>query len=202
MNADELRSAIIVPVTLPSRLSEIREGGDRLAALGVPAHVSVLFPFLPPGRLTRAVHAALSALAAAATPFRASFRRVERRDGMIWLVPSPATPFLELTATVVERWPDHPPYGGIHARLIPHLTLLESDDPRALEEAAIAAEQAGRFDVAVTELQVITQGRSRAWHRRWRFGLGPGPGRDGSTLAGVSAAAGGSATAGGSAGRP
>jgi hypothetical protein len=178
---EEPRSAVIVPVALPPRLSEIRAAGDRMAAVGVPAHVSILFPFLPPAGLTRPVHTALAEVAAAARPFRASFERVDRRDGMVWLVPSPESPFLELTAAVVERFPDHPPYGGVHDRLIPHLTLLESQDPLAVDEALVAADEARPFGVDVAELQVITQGRSRAWHRRWRFGLGRRPAGDGPT---------------------
>jgi 2'-5' RNA ligase len=166
------RSAVIVRVALPARLAAIREANDRMAALGVPAHVTVLFPFLPREALRRPVHEALAAIASAAQAFRASFTGVERRDDSVWLLPADEAPFLRLTAAVAERWPEHPPYGGVHARLIPHVTLVEAPDPARLHAAAAAAEEVGPFDVAVTELHLITEARTHAWHRRWRFPLG------------------------------
>jgi len=34
--------------------------------------------------------------------------------------------FSDLTAAVWQRWPDHPPYEGVHDEAIPHLTVSES----------------------------------------------------------------------------
>jgi len=43
----------------------------------------------------------------------------------MWLDPEPALPFRDLTNAVWRMFPQHPPYGGAHPDLIPHLTLAE-----------------------------------------------------------------------------
>jgi hypothetical protein len=129
------RSAVIVPIVLPSRLASLRDAGDRMAAHGVPAHVTVLFPFLAVDALTPTVRSALARLAAKSPPFVARFSRVERRQEMVWLVPASQRPFLDLTLAVAALSPDHPPYGGIHDTLIAHLPPIETTDRQARDAA-------------------------------------------------------------------
>ena len=166
------RSAAIVPIVLPVRLASLRDAGDRMAARGVPAHVTVLFPFLSVGGLTPTVRSSLARLAANSPPFVARFSRVERREEMVWLMPTSQRPFLGLTESVAARWPDHPPYGGIHDTLIPHLTLVETTDGQARDAAWAAAVEIGPFDVAVREITVITECASGGWRTRWRLPMG------------------------------
>ena len=164
---------MIVPVGIPPALAALRDAGDPMAARGVPAHVTVLFPFLPAGALTAAVRATLAGLAAASPRFIARFDHVERREHLVWLVPADQRPFLSLTAAVAATWPDFPPYGGMHDDLIAHLTLIETSDDGEREAARSAAEAVGGFDVAVDELTVIAEDGSGAWRTRWRVPLGP-----------------------------
>ena len=166
------RSAVIVPIVLPPRLAALRYAGDPLAARGVPPHVTVLFPFLPVAALTPVIRSDLARLAARQAPFTAGFSRVEAREEMVWLVPHDQRPFLDLTDAVATLWPDHPPYGGIHDTLIPHLTLLETTDGQALDAAWAAAVDIGPFEMTVRELTVITENASDTWRTRWRLPLG------------------------------
>jgi hypothetical protein len=41
-----------------------------------------------------------------------------------------------MTEAMVRRFPDYPPYGGIHDRIVPHLTVAQAqlDDTEALAE--------------------------------------------------------------------
>ncbi len=166
------RSAVIVPIELPARLAVLRAAGDRLAAGGVPAHVTVLFPFLANEALTPSVRSALARLAARNPPFVARFSRVERREEMVWLVPASQRPFLDLTLAAAALWPDHPPYGGVHDRLIAHLTLVDTTDRVARDAAWAAAQEIGPFEAAVRELTVITESASGGWRTRWRLPMG------------------------------
>ena len=43
--------------------------------------------------------------------------------GVVYLAPKPAALFIAFTQAVVERWPDHQPYGGAYEEIIPHLTV-------------------------------------------------------------------------------
>ncbi|MDR3544147.1 MAG: 2'-5' RNA ligase family protein [Candidatus Limnocylindrales bacterium] len=166
------RSAVIAPIVLPSRLAILRDAADPLAARGVPAHVTVLFPFLAVDALTPTVRSTLAGLAAMHPPFVAPFSRVERWEEMVWLVPAGQRPFLDLTLAVAALWPDHPPYEGVHESLIAHLTLVETTDRQARDAAWAAAVEVGPFDVAVRELTVITETESGNWRTRWRLPLG------------------------------
>ena len=47
-----------------------------------------------------------------------------------------AEPFSRLTEAIVERWPDYPPYEGIHETVIPHLTVAYGDDALLAEVEA------------------------------------------------------------------
>jgi hypothetical protein len=116
------RTALIVPVPeAEPALGALRLAHDGSAALGVPAHVTVLFPFAPPGELDED---ALAELFAHFPAFDFALARVERFDaGAVWLAPRPSLPFADLTAAVWQRWPDYPPYEGAHDEVIPHLTV-------------------------------------------------------------------------------
>ena len=71
-----------------------------------------------------------SAIADVLAPFAAfdfQLYRVERfEDGTTWLHPEPSAPFAELTNAVWERWPECPPYGGVHDIVVPHLTIAST----------------------------------------------------------------------------
>ena len=95
----------------------------------LPPHVTVLVPC--PGDVV-AILEALSPFDA----FDVTFPRLERFPQLVWLAPEPAGPFVAMTEAMVERFPDHLPYGGIHDRIVPHLTVAEAQ----LDEAAALVE--------------------------------------------------------------
>jgi len=119
-------------------VGSLRLEHDSSAALGVPAHVTILFPFLPPERIDEE---ALRVLFAARPAFDFVLDRVERFDnGLVWLHPEPSEPFSSLTRLVWGVWPDYPPYEGVHDTVIPHLTV--SEDPIEVEVALPIAARA------------------------------------------------------------
>jgi 2'-5' RNA ligase len=129
-------SAIILPVAAAEPLvSGWRLRHDPSASASVPAHVTVLAPFLAPDRITDRVIAELRALFAARTAPRARFARTGRfapagaAAGVLYLAPEPADGLRALTETMVARWPEAPPYGGVHDAIVPHLTVAIADAP-------------------------------------------------------------------------
>src|SRR5262249_30316489 len=106
-------------------VARFRARFDPSAAAGVPAHVTVLYPFVPPSKLTSSILRTLTELFAAVAPFRAKFSRIRRFPGALYLAPVPATPFRRLTQLVHERFPDTPPYEGRFADVVPHLTVAD-----------------------------------------------------------------------------
>lgn len=140
----------------------IRLAHDWSAARGVPAHVTILFPFLPPPEVDEG---ALRDLFTRFAAFDFQLDRVERfEDGHVWLRPAPAWRFADLTAAVWQRWPDCPPYEGAFDEVIPHLTV--SDTPLDLDVALPIACRAH-------EVLLIEEDESSGlWSTRARFPLG------------------------------
>ena len=118
-------SALIVPVPEAEPLvGGLRAELDPAAALGVPAHVTVMFPFVPPGDADDKVLAVVEELVAAVPAFEARFVRVEWfNENVVWLAPEPAAPFVALAEGIRSRF-GLEPYGGAHgSEVTPHLTV-------------------------------------------------------------------------------
>lgn len=62
---------------------------DSAAVAGVPAHITVLYPFLPRQRVDDAVRAELNALFATHRAFRPAARATTRFPGVLYLAPEP-----------------------------------------------------------------------------------------------------------------
>ncbi|WP_372500192.1 2'-5' RNA ligase family protein [Sphaerisporangium perillae] len=102
-----------------------RERFDRAAAMGVQAHVTVLYPFLDSGKVDGLVMDRLRGLFIAHAAFTARFDRCGRFPEVLYLAPEPGDPFKRLTEAVVTLWPEAPPYGGRFAEIVPHLTVAD-----------------------------------------------------------------------------
>lgn len=130
-------SAVIVPFpSLDPLVGTYRQRMDRAAAWGVPAHVTVVYPFVPPpvGADTLEL---LAAVLTDVPAFDCEFARVEWfGDDVVWLAPEPDEPFRAMTAAVWRAFPDHPPYGGQWEDPVPHLTVGHTDLPGMRTAAA------------------------------------------------------------------
>ena len=105
-------------------MAELRLVHDRAAALGVPAHITILFPFAAPESVEED---AIAGLVGSHPAFAFELASVEHfDDNVTYLAPVPAAPFSALTRAVAARWPDYPPYEGVHDEVIPHLTVGEA----------------------------------------------------------------------------
>jgi 2'-5' RNA ligase len=72
------------------------------------------------------MHADLGELFATHSAFSFSLSHVARfPDEVAWLAPEPAEPFQALTEEISSRYPEYPPYEGIHDEVIHHLTVAE-----------------------------------------------------------------------------
>jgi 2'-5' RNA ligase len=109
---------------------------DRAAGWGVPAHVTVLYPFVPPDEIDEAVLSTLAAAVSSVPRFTATWQRTGWfEEEVLWLAPEPEEAFRALTTAVARAFPDHPPYGGAFADVIPHLTVGHDATPGELRAA-------------------------------------------------------------------
>ena len=106
------RSALIVAVAEAEPVvAAHRDRLDLAASWGVPAHITICYPFLPPADLDEQVLAGLRRVAAAVPAFFCKLTEVSWfGERVVWLAPDPAEPFRALTAAGVARFPAARPY--------------------------------------------------------------------------------------------
>jgi 2'-5' RNA ligase superfamily len=150
-------SAVLVPVPeAKPAVGRHRIRLDRAAVQGVPAHVTVLYPFVPPPEITTATIEALAAAIGSVTAFDCQFPAAAWfGEDVVWLAPRPDAPFRALTRAVCAAFPGYPPYGGRHDDPTPHLTI--GDQP----PGGVADLRAAEADVQAALL--IRARISRAW---------------------------------------
>lgn len=162
-----LESAVIVPVReAEPAVGHLRSRLDPSAAWGVPAHVTVLYPFVPPALIDAGVLAQVGEAIRTVATFRATFTRIEWfGDQVVWLAPEPARAFADLTAAVCERFPDYPPYGGTFADVVPHLTVGDGAPAAELRRAEEAVRGHLPISTEVATAQVICGSPDpESWH--------------------------------------
>lgn len=167
-----MRSALVVAV--PEAETVVGEWRLRYtldAPAGMPPHVTILFPFVEPAGLG-AVEERLAELVAATPAFDLVLARAARWPQLLYLEPDPAEPFMALTRAIEHEWPDHPPYGGAHETVVPHLTVAESPDPAVLERAAASIESQLPVASHVRATSVFVEDLDGRWHERSRLPLG------------------------------
>jgi 2'-5' RNA ligase len=150
-------SAVLVPVPeAEPAVGPHRARLDPAAAEGVPAHVTVLYPFVPPPEITATTIEVLAAAVRSVAAFDCQFPATAWfGEDVVWLAPRPDEPFRALTRAVRAAFPGYLPYGGRHDDPVPHLTI--GDQP----PGGVAALRAAEADV-LTALPVRTR-VSRAW---------------------------------------
>ena len=134
------QSGILVPMPeAEPAVGPPRARLDRAADWGVPAHVTVLFPFVPPEEISDAVIETAARAVASVPAFCCEFSRTcWFREDVLWLAPEPAAPFRALTSAVHAAFPRFPPYDGEYAEVMPHLTIGSHGGADALRAAEAA----------------------------------------------------------------
>jgi hypothetical protein len=171
-------SVVLVPVPEAERVvSPHRARLDRSAALGVPAHVTVLYPFVPPPAITPSMLDALAGAVTSVGAFGCEFGDTAWfGEDVLWLAPRPSAPFLALTRAVGAAFPGYLPYGGAHADPVPHLTIGER--PAGGVAALRAAEAAVRPQLPVraqtNRVWLMTRRSPGDWRILAEFPLGTG----------------------------
>ena len=170
-------------VTVPEAeplVAALRSRFDPSAAVDVPAHITVLYPFMPPAQLTPELLARAAGALRGLDPFSFTLARVRRFPGVLYLAPEPSAPFVAMTEALVQAFPAFPPFGGVHDRIVPHLTVAQGDEQllqQADAELHAALQLHGPVSVRCRELQLLRNVDGR-WHQWQRLAL---PGQEAST---------------------
>ena len=168
------QSALIVeiPEAEPA-VGPLRDRLDANARLGVPAHVTVVYPFAPPATIDAAARQRLTDLFGSVPSFGV---RLDRTGwfgpDVLWLGPADPAPFRVLTERVVAAFPAYPPFEGRFAEVIAHLTVGQGQPVGELRAAEEAVRAGLPIEATVRAVTLLTSEPGRRWQRAARFSLG------------------------------
>jgi 2'-5' RNA ligase len=175
MSSSESALVVLVPEA-EALVKAFRDKYDPSAAAGMPAHITLLYPFTPPTEIGAGELESLHNCFARFVPFSYSLAAVRRfPPEVLYLAPEPDQPFRDLTSAISEQYPDRPPYGGKFTDVIPHLTVAqvqnEDDLDRIAEDFAVAAR--GMLPIAASAVGVaFMDNRAGSWQIRDVYALG------------------------------
>lgn len=107
---------------------------DPAASAGVPAHITVLYPFLHQSRIDADLLSTLERTLSGHPALDVQFQSCGRFPGLLYLTPRPAEPLNAMTQAIVRQWPEAPPYGGKYPEIVPHVTIANGQPPTVLDQ--------------------------------------------------------------------
>jgi len=121
---DKRESTILIPVPeVEFLVSDLRARYDPSGSKGVPAHVTLLFPFIPPEKITPEDIKILQELFKIPR-FEFTLSHINTFPDAVFIEPKERELFVELTRRIYAQFPDYPPEEGKYLPEInPHLTI-------------------------------------------------------------------------------
>jgi 2'-5' RNA ligase len=147
-----------------------RERLDLAARVGVPAHVTVTYPFRPVQAMSGSDHLRLERLFAQVEPFDLTGEHTAWfGDEVLYVALAGAGAVAELTEAVTAEFPEHPPYGGVFADVVPHLTVGHDHASATLRAAEEVVRVHLPFHQPVTEVELWSGLPPTTGQGRWRL---------------------------------
>jgi 2'-5' RNA ligase len=164
---------VIVRAALPPGLDRLRRRSVGDAIVGVPAHLTLLYPFVEPARLGPAVRRVLGAIAATTQPIDYRLVGAATWPDTVYVAVDPAAPFVALQGRLGEAFPDFPIYGTDSTFVfVPHVTVAEG---AAVHDPATLADPGWRalpLSGRAAAIEVIARPTDAPWRTIWRLPLG------------------------------
>jgi 2'-5' RNA ligase len=169
----EAALTILVPEA-EALVGSYREKYDPSAGKGMPAHITINYPFnaFDPNKLD--IMDELNHLLSNYPAFDFFLTKVGHFPGTLYLDPEPAKPFGQLIQAVAESFPDSPPYGGVFTEIVPHLTVAQEEDEdhfkQIHEDFSISSK--GHLPIKACASQVwLVETQEDRWVKRSSFEL-------------------------------
>jgi 2'-5' RNA ligase len=166
-------SAVIVRAQLPAGLERVRRRLVGNAADGVPAHLTLLHPFIEPGVLGSEVRRRLGAVAARHPSFEYRLSGMATWPLAVYVAVRPVDPFVRLQRDLQAAFPDFPIYGEPAGfGFVPHVTVADRDHVAEPGLGADPAWAALPRPARATAIELIGTDAGGRWRLIWRLPLG------------------------------
>lgn len=164
--SSENQSAVIIPIPeVEPVVRELRLRYDPAARLGVPAHVTLLYPFCAPQTLDRETKT-LETFCGSIAAFRFSFTDVRRFPATAYLHPDKAEAFTRITRKLVDLWPQCKPYGGAFPDIVPHLTVADRVTDEILDTVEKLLRRQLPLQCAAREISIFASDDTGTWSKK------------------------------------
>ena len=163
-------TALIIPVRLPAALEALRRRCLPDAVGGLPAHVTLLYPFAKPDALDEAERTRLEGIVSSHAAFLLRLVGRARWPEVLYASVEPEEPVRALYADLLSAFPEFPSSGG-RFEFVPHVSVAvgpAADDPENARDPAWQSLPAIR---SVSRADLIVRGPTR-WVVKWSFPLG------------------------------
>ena len=172
-----IESGLAVLVPAADRLAgPFRDKYDPSAAAGMPAHITLLYPFKHPSEINEHVTKQLNQCFISFLAFDFSLSLLRRLPGgVLYLAPQPDEPFRRLTLAVWDCFPETPPYGGKYSSVAPHLTLAQLASEQQADQVAaeFAQSSQGQLPIRATVSELaLMDTLTGSWRLRTAIPLG------------------------------
>ena len=141
----------------------------------MPAHVTLLYPFVEPARLDRGVRSALASVAAGSAPIHVDLAGAGRWPDSVYAVVRPSRPLADLQAALQASFPQYPIYDAPSGfTFVPHVTVAARVASESALDATLGdpAWQALPSPIDVDAIEVIARRDDGRWRTVWRIPLG------------------------------
>lgn len=143
-----------------------------MALRGVPPHITLTFPFVPVAQLDDDVLMRLGDLWSTFPEFEhALVDTAWFGDDVLWLATDGDVVVRSMTDAVTKAFPQHPPYEGKFADVVPHLTIAERGSPASMHTAEAEVRSVLPIQIRTQTVTLLAERSSGMWVRRTSFAL-------------------------------
>lgn len=155
---------VLLAPALEPQVADLRARHDPAARQGMPAHLTVLYPFLDPVRIGPTQRARIAEVFRGFQGLELTFSKIGRFPEVLWVAPEPADAVVAMVRALAEAFPEFPPYGGQFDTIIPHVTVAHGE---SFELAALEPELRRRLETPIRQ-RVDAVSLFTTVRRRWR----------------------------------
>jgi hypothetical protein len=144
---------------------------------GMPAHVTLLYPFADTSQYVAGMDDLAESAFEEVGPIRFSLSSTEYFYGStntLYLAPDPSAPFAAVTEALAAAFPEYPPYGGAFSAIVPHVSVAHHERVSVLAEIEEQLKPALPIVGFASEAQLMEHAPAPdGWRLRRSFALTP-----------------------------
>jgi 2'-5' RNA ligase len=153
-----IQSTLLIPVVEASEsVNKWRVEYQDSAKRGMPAHITLFFPFLHPSEIGDSTITQLTHFFKKVNKFTYQLNKIENFPLVVYLAPTNGSKFTKISQNLATKYPQIKPYEGEYLAPIPHCTLARMSTEAKTEEIK------GQIETSIKHEPPISCDAHEAW---------------------------------------